>query len=180
MWCCPKGGAFGAEPLFIRDAFGWGPPQFASMMTCFVLGMAFTQIAAFTPASTTLRLGSPLACSGQVGTRMLSFGRTARKLPAASGPLDSRKRALHDLAHALAYVQEQHKTKVVETCTKEDAAGLLLNLLGQQEPTHCQQQPRWWRAQQPRHGLLQRLTAVPSHRPCCVQKGRSELSVDLR
>jgi len=58
-----------------------------------------------------------------------AVARELRKLPAASGPLDSRKRALHDLAHALAYVQEQHKTKVVETCTKEDAAALLLSLL---------------------------------------------------
>ena len=58
-----------------------------------------------------------------------AVARELRKLPAASGPLDSRKRALHDLAHALAYVQEQHKTKVVETCTKEDAASLLLTLL---------------------------------------------------
>jgi len=58
-----------------------------------------------------------------------AVARELRKLPAASGPLDSRKRALHDLAHALAYVQEQHKTKVVEACTKDDAAGLLLSLL---------------------------------------------------
>lgn len=58
-----------------------------------------------------------------------AVARELRKLPASTGPLDSRKRALHDLAHALAYVQEQHKTKVVEACTKEDAAALLLNLL---------------------------------------------------
>ena len=59
-----------------------------------------------------------------------AVARELRKLPAASGPLDSRKRALHDLAHALAYVQEQHKQKVVDTCQQEKAAGLLLSLLG--------------------------------------------------
>ena len=66
----------------------------------------------------------------QVGSRATpeAITKELRKLPAAAGPLDARKRALHDLAHALAYVQEQHKTKVVETCTKEDAAALLLNL----------------------------------------------------
>jgi len=59
-----------------------------------------------------------------------AVARELRKLPAASGPLDSRKRALHDLAHALAYVQEQHKQKVVDTCQQEKATGLLLSLLG--------------------------------------------------
>ena len=51
------------------------------------------------------------------------------KLPASAGPLDSRKRALHDLAHALAYVQEQHKVTVVENCKRDSAVGLLIALL---------------------------------------------------
>merc|ERR1711988_80910 len=51
------------------------------------------------------------------------------KLPASAGPLDSRKRALHDLAHALAYVQENHKVIVCENCKNENMVGLLLQLL---------------------------------------------------
>ena len=52
-----------------------------------------------------------------------------RKLPASAGPLDSRKRALHDLAHALAYVQENHKVIVCENCKNENGIGLLIQLL---------------------------------------------------
>ena len=67
----------------------------------------------------------------QVGSRATpeAIIKELRKLPASTGPLDARKRALHDLAHALAYVQEQHKTVVVDNCKSENAAGLLIQLL---------------------------------------------------
>ena len=67
----------------------------------------------------------------QVGSRATpeAITKELRKLPAAAGPLDSRKRALHDLAHALAYVQEQHKVIVCDNCKNENAAGLLIQLL---------------------------------------------------
>jgi len=67
----------------------------------------------------------------QVGSRATpeAITKELRKLPASTGPLDARKRALHDLAHALAYVQEQHKTVVVDNCKSENAAGLLIQLL---------------------------------------------------
>jgi len=58
-----------------------------------------------------------------------SVQRELRKLPASAGPMDSRKRALHDLAHALAYVQKQHEAKVVEVCKNENAAQVLIQLL---------------------------------------------------
>jgi len=58
-----------------------------------------------------------------------AVARELRKLPVSAGPIESRKRALHDLAHALAYVQEQHKVKVVDSCKNENATGLLLTLL---------------------------------------------------
>ena len=47
-------------PLFIQDALGWGSAQFAVLMTSFVLTMALTQIALFTPVQKAvglLRLG---------------------------------------------------------------------------------------------------------------------------
>ena len=50
-------------------------------------------------------------------------------MPESAGPIDTRKRALHDLAHALAYVQEQHKTTVAENCKAENAIALLIQLL---------------------------------------------------
>jgi hypothetical protein len=67
----------------------------------------------------------------QVGSRATpeAITKELRKLPAAAGPLDARKRALHDLAHALAYVQEQHKVIVCDNCKNENAAGLLIQLL---------------------------------------------------
>ena len=67
----------------------------------------------------------------QVGSRATpeAITKELRKLPASAGPLDSRKRALHDLAHALAYVQESHKVIVCENCKTENAAGLLIQLL---------------------------------------------------
>jgi len=59
-----------------------------------------------------------------------AVSRELRKLPASAGPIDSRKRALHDFAHALAFVDEkQHKAKVVEGCKAENAVGLLMALL---------------------------------------------------
>jgi len=67
----------------------------------------------------------------QVGSRATpeAIVKELRKLPASAGPLDSRKRALHDLAHALAYVQENHKVIVCENCKNEQAVGLLIQLL---------------------------------------------------
>ena len=67
----------------------------------------------------------------QVGSRATpeAIVKEIRKLPASTGPLDSRKRALHDLAHALAYVQEHHKVTVCENCKSENAVGLLIQLL---------------------------------------------------
>ena len=67
----------------------------------------------------------------QVGSRATpeAITKELRKLPATAGPLDGRKRALHDLAHALAYVQESHKVIVCENCKNENAAGLLIQLL---------------------------------------------------
>jgi len=67
----------------------------------------------------------------QVGSRATpeAITKELRKLPASAGPLDGRKRALHDLAHALAYVQESHKVIVCENCRTENAAGLLIQLL---------------------------------------------------
>ena len=67
----------------------------------------------------------------QVGSRATpeAITKELMKLPASAGPLDSRKRALHDLAHALAYVQEQHKVTVVENCKRDSAVGLLIALL---------------------------------------------------
>lgn len=67
----------------------------------------------------------------QVGSRATpeAITKELRKLPASAGPLDSRKRALHDLAHALAYVQESHKVIVCENCKNESAIGLLIQLL---------------------------------------------------
>jgi len=67
----------------------------------------------------------------QVGSRATpeAITKELRKLPASAGPLDSRKRALHDLAHALAYVQENHKVIVCENCKNEQAVGLLIQLL---------------------------------------------------
>jgi hypothetical protein len=67
----------------------------------------------------------------QVGSRATpeAITKEIKKLPASTGPLDSRKRALHDLAHALAYVQEQHKQTVTENCKNENAIGLLIALL---------------------------------------------------
>ena len=67
----------------------------------------------------------------QVGSRATpeAIAKELRKLPASAGPLDGRKRALHDLAHALAYVQEQHKVTVCENCKNDNAAGLLIQLL---------------------------------------------------
>lgn len=68
----------------------------------------------------------------QVGSRATpeAISKEIKKLPASTGPLDSRKRALHDLAHALAYVQEQHKQTVTENCKNESAIMLLVQLLG--------------------------------------------------
>jgi len=67
----------------------------------------------------------------QVGSRATpeAIIKELRKLPTSAGPLDSRKRALHDLAHALAYVQENHKVIVCENCKSEMAVGLLIQLL---------------------------------------------------
>ena len=67
----------------------------------------------------------------QVGSRATpeAITKELRKLPASAGPLDSRKRALHDLAHALAYVQENHKVIVCENCKNENGIGLLIQLL---------------------------------------------------
>ena len=67
----------------------------------------------------------------QVGSRATpeAITKELRKLPSSAGPLDGRKRALHDLAHALAYVQESHKVIVCENCKGENAAGLLIQLL---------------------------------------------------
>ena len=62
------------QPLFIKDVFGWGAPQFAVMMTCFVLGMAVTQIAIFAPVQKKvgiLRLGS--FSGGALGLACLGF-----------------------------------------------------------------------------------------------------------
>ena len=67
----------------------------------------------------------------QVGSRATpeAITKEIKKLPASSGPIDTRKRALHDLAHALAYVQEQHKQTVTENCKNEECVGLLVQLL---------------------------------------------------
>ena len=67
----------------------------------------------------------------QVGSRATpeAITKEIKKLPASTGPLDGRKRALHDLAHALAYVQEQHKQTVTENCKNENGVGLLIALL---------------------------------------------------
>ena len=67
----------------------------------------------------------------QVGSRATpeAITKELRKMPESAGPIDTRKRALHDLAHALAYVQEQHKTTVVENCKAENAIALLIQLL---------------------------------------------------
>jgi len=85
------------------------------------------------PSATMAEPRKTIVASGykQVGSRATpdAISKELRKLPAAAGPLDARKRALHDLAHALAYVQEQHKTIVCENCKQENAAGLLIQLL---------------------------------------------------
>ena len=67
----------------------------------------------------------------QVGSRATpeAINKEIKKLPESSGPLDSRKRALHDLAHALAYVQETHKEQVCNNCKAESCVALLLQLL---------------------------------------------------
>lgn len=67
----------------------------------------------------------------QVGSRATpeAITKEIKKLPEASGPLDSRKRALHDLAHALAYVQENHKELVCKNCSNEGCVQHLINLL---------------------------------------------------
>ena len=67
----------------------------------------------------------------QVGSRATpeAISKEIKKLPASSGPIDGRKRALHDLAHALAYVQEQHKQTVTENCKNEECVGQLIHLL---------------------------------------------------
>ena len=67
----------------------------------------------------------------QVGSRATpeAIEKEIKKLPESAGPIDTRKRALHDLAHALAYVQEQHKVTVVEKCKGTNAVGLLVQLL---------------------------------------------------
>lgn len=67
----------------------------------------------------------------QVGSRATpeAITKELRKLPASAGPLDGRKRALHDLAHALAYVQESHKVIVCDNCKNENAVALLIQLL---------------------------------------------------
>jgi len=62
-----------------------------------------------------------------------SVRKELKKLTAESGPHEFRKRALHDLAHALAYVQKQHEVKVVEVCKEEDVTALLLSLLDELE-----------------------------------------------
>jgi hypothetical protein len=67
----------------------------------------------------------------QVGSRATpeAITKEIKKLPAASGMLDSRKRALHDLAHALAYVQENHKETVCNNCKTEQCVFHLIMLL---------------------------------------------------
>ena len=67
----------------------------------------------------------------QVGSRATpeAITKEIKKLPASAGMLDSRKRALHDLAHALAYVQENHKETVCSNCKTEMCVLRLIELL---------------------------------------------------